>query len=57
MIVPYWDFYGSTMVTSNLIRLTPDLQSQNGAIWNQIVSTSSFFFLIRKFNIKFFLNF
>lgn len=39
MIVPYWDFYGSTMVTSNLIRLTPDLQSQNGAIWNQIVST------------------
>lgn len=48
MIVPYWDFYGSTMVTSNLIRLTPDLQSQNGAIWNQIVSTSSFFFFDKK---------
>ncbi|XP_076631088.1 vesicular integral-membrane protein VIP36 [Colletes latitarsis] len=34
MTVPYWDFFGSTMVTNNYIRLTPDLQSKQGAIWN-----------------------
>lgn len=32
--LPYWDFIGSTMVTSNYIRLTPDIQSRSGAIWN-----------------------
>ncbi|GBP27712.1 VIP36-like protein [Eumeta japonica] len=34
MSVPYWDFLGSTIVTSNYVRLTPDLQSKSGAIWN-----------------------
>ena len=33
-----WDFVGSTMVTNNYIRLTPDHQSRRGAIWNTIVS-------------------
>ncbi|KAK7006068.1 Vesicular integral-membrane protein VIP36, partial [Halocaridina rubra] len=33
--IPYWDFLGSTMVTSNYIRLTGDIQSQRGAIWNK----------------------
>ncbi|KAG8040183.1 hypothetical protein G9C98_000753 [Cotesia typhae] len=29
MTIPYWDFLGSTMVTKNYIRLTPDLQSRD----------------------------
>ncbi|XP_053976550.1 vesicular integral-membrane protein VIP36 isoform X2 [Hylaeus volcanicus] len=36
MTVPYWDFSGSTIVTNNYIRLTPDLQSKQGAIWNSV---------------------
>lgn len=36
--MPYWDFLGSTIVTSNYVRLTPDLQSKSGAIWNTAVS-------------------
>lgn len=38
MNLPFWDFLGDTFVTSNYIRLTPDLQSKSGAIWNQVVS-------------------
>ncbi|XP_060587633.1 vesicular integral-membrane protein VIP36-like isoform X2 [Ruditapes philippinarum] len=34
MNIPLWDFVGTTMVTSNYIRLTPDRQSSQGAIWN-----------------------
>lgn len=29
-----WDFSGHTMITNNYVRLTPDLQSKSGAIWN-----------------------
>ncbi|XP_005089869.1 vesicular integral-membrane protein VIP36 [Aplysia californica] len=36
MGVPQWDFMGSTMVTNNYIRLTPDRQSKIGAIWNNV---------------------
>lgn len=32
--LPYWDFSGSTMVTGNYIRLTPDIQSRSGCLWN-----------------------
>ena len=32
------DFLGSTIVTNNYIRLTPDHQSRRGAIWNSQVS-------------------
>lgn len=39
MTMPYWDFMGSTMVTNNYIRLTPDIQSKQGALWNSVVST------------------
>ena len=42
MTIPYWDFMGSTMVTNNYIRLTPDLQSKQGAIWNSVVSFKMF---------------
>jgi len=38
MTIPYWDFMGSTMVTNNYIRLTPDLQSKQGALWNSVAS-------------------
>ncbi|XP_044744012.1 vesicular integral-membrane protein VIP36 [Chrysoperla carnea] len=34
MSIPYWDFMGSTLVTNDYIRLTPDEQSKNGALWN-----------------------
>lgn len=34
--IPNWDFLGSTLITSNYIRLTPDLQSKQGALWNSI---------------------
>ncbi|XP_078095410.1 lectin, mannose-binding 2-like a isoform X2 [Mustelus asterias] len=32
----HWDLHGNTMVTSHFIRLTPDLQSKQGAIWNRV---------------------
>lgn len=38
MTIPYWDFMGSTMVTTNYVRLTPDQQSKQGALWNSVVS-------------------
>ncbi|XP_050437446.1 vesicular integral-membrane protein VIP36 [Adelges cooleyi] len=34
--VPNWDFIGSTIVTDKYVRLTPDLQSKSGSIWNAI---------------------
>ena len=33
-----WDYFGSTIVTNNYVRLTPDQASKRGAIWNRIVS-------------------
>lgn len=36
MSIPYWDFMGSTIVTNNYVRLTPDLQSKQGALWNSV---------------------
>lgn len=36
MTVPFWDFMGSTMVTSNYVRITPDLQSSQGSLWNTV---------------------
>nr|CAG4651043.1 EOG090X07L3 [Simocephalus serrulatus] len=34
--MPFWDFLGSTVITSNYIRLTSDLQSKSGAVWNTV---------------------
>jgi len=34
--IPNWDFIGTTMVTSNYIRLTSNDRSQQGAIWNKV---------------------
>lgn len=36
MSVPLWDFTGTTLVTTNHIRLTSDHQSMRGAIWNNV---------------------
>lgn len=38
MELPFWDFTGSTVVTNQYVRLTPDRQSKQGAIWNRAVS-------------------
>jgi len=38
--MPFWDFMGSVVVTSNYVRLTPDLQSKFGALWNSVPVTS-----------------
>lgn len=37
MSLPFWEFGGTTMVTTNYVRLTADLQSRSGSIWNQVV--------------------
>ncbi|XP_005992439.1 vesicular integral-membrane protein VIP36 isoform X1 [Latimeria chalumnae] len=34
--MPLWDFGGSTMLTSQYIRLTPDERSKQGCIWNRV---------------------
>ncbi|KAG9330902.1 hypothetical protein JZ751_007326 [Albula glossodonta] len=31
-----WDFWGSTLLTSQYIRLTPDERSKQGSIWNTV---------------------
>ncbi|CAG2122051.1 unnamed protein product, partial [Medioppia subpectinata] len=36
MTIPSWDFFGSTMVTTSFIRITPDQQSRVGGLWNKI---------------------
>lgn len=36
-----WDFWGSTLVTSQYVRLTPDERSKQGSIWNTVVSKTS----------------
>lgn len=38
--MPLWDFQGSTMLTSQYVRLTPDERSKEGSIWNHQVSLS-----------------
>jgi len=34
--IPFWDFQGSTFISSNYIRLTADHQSLKGAVWNTV---------------------
>lgn len=36
MTIPNWEFFGSTIVTSNYVRLTQDAQSRQGGIWNVV---------------------
>ena len=37
--LPLWELKGDSMATSEYIRLTPDQQSKNGAIWSRVVSS------------------
>jgi mannose-binding lectin 2 len=43
LLKPYtshnWDMYGSTVVTPEFVRLTPDRQSKRGSIWNRVPVT------------------
>lgn len=51
--VPLWDFVGTTMVTNNYVRLTPDYQSRQGGIWNTMVIKECYmYFLFCKKKIK-----
>lgn len=34
--IPHWDFSGSTLVTNNYVRLTPNLPGKNGSLWNNV---------------------
>lgn len=34
--MPLWDFTGSTMLTGQYVRLTPDDRSKSGSIWNRV---------------------
>jgi len=34
----HWEFVGHTIVTNNYVRLTADVRSSQGAIWNTAVS-------------------
>ena len=38
MVMPHWEFFGSTMVTQSYIRLTADQQSRIGGIYNKNVT-------------------
>ncbi len=40
MDIPNWEFGGSTVVSTNYVRLTPDRQSKNGMLWNTVVFIS-----------------
>ena len=42
MTIPNWEFFGSTIVTSNYIRLTQDAQSRQGGIWNVVPYQSKY---------------
>lgn len=41
--IPYWDFHGSTFISSSYIRLTPDHQSKKGGLWNSVVGIPVFY--------------
>lgn len=36
-----WDLLGNAMVMTQFIRLTPDQQSRQGAVWNRVVSAAA----------------
>ena len=43
MDIPFWEFGGTSVVTSSHVRLTPDRQSKLGNLWNTAVSTHTIF--------------
>jgi len=51
MTIPNWDMYGSTLATTNFIRLTADVQSQRGSVWNQVPVVSRNWELVVSFKV------
>nr|CAG4645582.1 EOG090X07L3 [Lynceus sp. MCZ IZ 141354] len=49
--MPFWDFLGHVMVTSSYVRLTPDLQSRQGALWNTAPVKSKYWELQVQFRV------
>lgn len=37
----HWELMGDAMVTTDQVRLTPDMQSKQGAVWSRMVSITS----------------
>lgn len=56
LVKPYhgsaWDYGGSTMVTSNYVRLTSDKPSQAGIVWNRVPCHLRFTFLWMMFELN-----
>lgn len=46
MDTPMWDYSGSTIVSNNEIRLTPDHQSKAGRVWNTVVSNVTLYMVV-----------
>ncbi len=44
MGIPYWDIQGTTIVTGQYVRLTADVQSVQGGIWNNVVGQFVYIF-------------
>lgn len=44
MDIPNWEIFGATMVSSQQIRLTADVQSRKGAVWNRLVNFNFFIY-------------
>ncbi|XP_038064707.1 vesicular integral-membrane protein VIP36-like [Patiria miniata] len=49
--LPMWDMQGHTMITNNYVRLTPDRQSRQGAIWNKVPNRSPNWEIHIEFNV------
>lgn len=37
----HWEMMGDAMVTTDQVRLTPDMQSKQGAVWSRMVIIKS----------------
>ncbi|KAL5263422.1 hypothetical protein ACHWQZ_G008706 [Mnemiopsis leidyi] len=51
MDTPMWDYSGSTIVSNNEIRLTPDHQSKAGRVWNTIPLMSRNWEILMEFKV------
>jgi len=51
MDTPMWDYSGSTIVSNNEVRLTPDHQSKSGRVWNTIPLMSRNWEILMQFKV------
>lgn len=49
--IPFWDYGGTTMISTNYVRLTADLQSRSGSLWNQVPCMTKNWEMVIQFNI------